>query len=321
MNRFVATRPPRHPARRVLAPPPGSGAAELAADDRWPGWRGRTDRAWRSGAKLPLEWTATKNIAVEDGDPGSRALLAHRLGRPASSSPRRSRATSCPARRRVKHVSDGTGVPASRRDGRRPPAHLQGARARREGRPRRSGSAPSGKARRSTRVTRRRASPRPPRSPTASGSTPYFGSEGLYAYDFDGQARLEVRARRRGARWASGVGTSPAPLQGPRHPALRRGQRRRSPTSSASTAAPGKEVWRVPRKIEISWATPVIVHGATRDELVTGGNEADHRLRPRDRSRAVADEGPREQRGHHSRSWATEWWWSPRAIPTRSRWR
>ena len=35
----------------------------------------------------------------------------------------------------------------------------------------------------------------------------------------------------------------------------------------------GKEAWRVPRKIEVSWATPVIVKAAGRDELVTAGNQ------------------------------------------------
>jgi len=36
----------------------------------------------------------------------------------------------------------------------------------------------------------------------------------------------------------------------------------------------GKEVWRVPRKVQVSWATPVIVKAGGRDELVTSGTEA-----------------------------------------------
>ena len=36
----------------------------------------------------------------------------------------------------------------------------------------------------------------------------------------------------------------------------------------------GKEVWRTPRKIQVSWATPVIVKAEGRDELVTSGTEA-----------------------------------------------
>src|SRR5260221_8953043 len=36
----------------------------------------------------------------------------------------------------------------------------------------------------------------------------------------------------------------------------------------------GKEVWRVPRKVQVSWATPVIVKAGARDELVTSGTEA-----------------------------------------------
>jgi outer membrane protein assembly factor BamB len=37
--------------------------------------------------------------------------------------------------------------------------------------------------------------------------------------------------------------------------------------------ATGKEVWRTPRKVQVSWATPVIVRAAGRDELVTAGFE------------------------------------------------
>ncbi len=36
----------------------------------------------------------------------------------------------------------------------------------------------------------------------------------------------------------------------------------------------GKEVWRVPRKVQVSWATPVIVSANGGDELVASGTEA-----------------------------------------------
>ena len=37
--------------------------------------------------------------------------------------------------------------------------------------------------------------------------------------------------------------------------------------------ATGKEVWRASRKVQLSWATPVLVRAGGRDELVTAGNE------------------------------------------------
>src|SRR6266536_785813 len=36
----------------------------------------------------------------------------------------------------------------------------------------------------------------------------------------------------------------------------------------------GKEPWRVPRKVDITWSTPVLVNTATRTELVTSAAEA-----------------------------------------------
>jgi len=36
----------------------------------------------------------------------------------------------------------------------------------------------------------------------------------------------------------------------------------------------GKEAWRVPRKVDVTWSTPVLVHTATRTELVTSAAEA-----------------------------------------------
>ena len=42
----------------------------------------------------------------------------------------------------------------------------------------------------------------------------------------------------------------------------------------ALDSASGKEVWRVKRDVELSWATPILVKSNGRDELVTAGNQA-----------------------------------------------
>jgi len=36
----------------------------------------------------------------------------------------------------------------------------------------------------------------------------------------------------------------------------------------------GKEAWRSPRKVQVSWATPLLVRTSTRAELITSGTEA-----------------------------------------------
>jgi outer membrane protein assembly factor BamB len=41
----------------------------------------------------------------------------------------------------------------------------------------------------------------------------------------------------------------------------------------AFDAKTGKEVWRTPRKVQASWATPVVVSTGGHEELVTSGNE------------------------------------------------
>jgi outer membrane protein assembly factor BamB len=35
----------------------------------------------------------------------------------------------------------------------------------------------------------------------------------------------------------------------------------------------GKEIWRTPRKVQVSWSTPLLVQTATRAELITSGTE------------------------------------------------
>src|SRR6185295_20090185 len=35
----------------------------------------------------------------------------------------------------------------------------------------------------------------------------------------------------------------------------------------------GKEVWRTPRKVQVSWSTPLLVRTAKRPELITSGTE------------------------------------------------
>jgi outer membrane protein assembly factor BamB len=111
-------------------------------------------------------------------------------------------------------------------------------------------------------------------TPIVDGERVYawFGSEGLYTYDFQGN--LLWKAELGGIATAGvGVGTSPV-----MHGELIILQCDEDDGVKSFIAAldrrTGKEVWRVARKVQVSWATPVIVKAGGRDELVTAGAEA-----------------------------------------------
>src|SRR5262249_1827476 len=99
----------------------------------------------------------------------------------------------------------------------------------------------------------------------------YFGAEGMYAYDFQGN--LAWKWWPGGiATMGVGVGTSPVFYKD----VLILQCDEDEGTASfivALNRATGKEAWRAPRKVQVSWATPVLVHAAGRDELVTAGDE------------------------------------------------
>ncbi|MGH7340712.1 MAG: PQQ-binding-like beta-propeller repeat protein, partial [Candidatus Rokuibacteriota bacterium] len=99
----------------------------------------------------------------------------------------------------------------------------------------------------------------------------YFGAEGMFALDFDG--KLAWKASLDGvATMGVGVGTSPVLYKD-----LLILQRDEDSGAKSVLLAldrkTGKEVWRVPRKVQVSWGTPILVRAEGRDELVTTGTE------------------------------------------------
>ena len=50
----------------------------------------------------------------------------------------------------------------------------------------------------------------------------------------------------------------------------------------------GKEVWKTPRKVQVSWSTPLLVTTSKRAELITSGTETIVSYDPADRKRALA---------------------------------
>ena len=99
----------------------------------------------------------------------------------------------------------------------------------------------------------------------------WFGSEGMYAYDFQGALVWKTRL---GGIAAFGMGTGSSPVLYDNLVILQcdddNGERSFIVALDKQT---GKEVWRTRRAVQAGWSTPVIASAGTRDELVTSGNE------------------------------------------------
>lgn len=99
----------------------------------------------------------------------------------------------------------------------------------------------------------------------------YFGSEGLYCYDFKGKL---IWKKSLGPILTLGMGVASSPVL---HENLLILQCDENMGKNSFIAAfdkkTGKEVWRTARPIQTSWTTPVIVKTSARTELITSGNE------------------------------------------------
>jgi len=101
----------------------------------------------------------------------------------------------------------------------------------------------------------------------------YFGSEGVYCYDFNGKL---IWKKSIGNIDTFGMGVGASPVLYENLVIFVCDQNLGVPKDSFMLALDkktGKEVWRVARPIQGSWATPVIVKAAGRIEMVTSGNE------------------------------------------------
>jgi len=98
----------------------------------------------------------------------------------------------------------------------------------------------------------------------------YFGPEGLYAYDFSG--RLAWKVVEHFKTLGLGTGTSPIIYQG--LVIIQRDEDEgKASAIVAYDKATGREVWKTARPVQISWSTPVLVTVNNRTELVTNGTE------------------------------------------------
>jgi outer membrane protein assembly factor BamB len=112
-------------------------------------------------------------------------------------------------------------------------------------------------------------------TPVTDGSMvyAYFGTEGLYAYDFAGKLAWKFDP---GKIASVGMGVATSPVLHEKLLILQVDEENGDNSYIvALDKKSGREAWRTPRKgIEVSWATPVIVRAASgRAELVTIGNQ------------------------------------------------
>lgn len=99
----------------------------------------------------------------------------------------------------------------------------------------------------------------------------FFGSEGLYAYDFEGKLIWKQDLGKIGT---ASVGYGVSPILYQNLVLMQCDDSGGNSFIAAYDKKTGKEVWRVARKVDLTWVTPVLVQAANRVELVTAAAEA-----------------------------------------------
>lgn len=99
----------------------------------------------------------------------------------------------------------------------------------------------------------------------------FFGSEGLYAYDFAGKLLWKQAMPKIGT---ASVGYGVSPILYNNLVIMLCDDSGGNSFIAAYDKKTGKEAWRVARKVDITWSSPVLVHTKSRPELVTAAAEA-----------------------------------------------
>lgn len=111
-------------------------------------------------------------------------------------------------------------------------------------------------------------------TPATDGKLVYafFGAEGLYAYDMKGKLAWKADLGKLGT-VGMGTGTSPIIYE---NLVLMQCDEENGGASFivALDKKTGKQVWKTPRKVQVSWATPLLVRTGSRAELIASGTEA-----------------------------------------------
>lgn len=244
--------------------------AVLAAPPHWSQWRGPDGQGIAREAGVPLEWSATKNVVWKTPIPGrgfsSPVVWGDRIFLTTAIE-----GELVPGAKAVGHLIDGKefvhpdGVGADRKhtfkvlalDARS--GRILWERTAWEGTP--------------FDTRHRRGSFAAP-TPVVDGERvyAYFGSEGLYVYDLAGQPVWSWQTPGI-ASFGVGVGTSPVLHENVVILQCDEDNGEKSFIVGLDRRS-GKELWRTPRQVEVSWATPILVTSGGRRELVTAGSQA-----------------------------------------------
>ncbi len=100
----------------------------------------------------------------------------------------------------------------------------------------------------------------------------FFGTEGLYAYDLGGKLAWKADVGKLGT---VGMGTGTSPILYNNLVILQCDEENGAASFIVGIdKKTGMEVWKTPRKVQVSWATPILVSTSKRVELITSGSEA-----------------------------------------------
>lgn len=249
---------------------PGSFLKTSNAAD-WPQWRGPMGTGVSSEKNVPAEWSSNKNIKWKTPIPGrshsSPIVFGHRIFLTTAIE-----GDVVPGAKAVKHIVEGDkeflhpdSVGADRRHtfkvicldretGKILWEQIAFVGTPYDNRHRKSSYAAS--------------------TPATDGKLVYafFGSEGLYAYDVKGKLAWKADLGKLGT---VGMGTGTSPILFDKLVLMQCDEENgESSFIVALDKKSGKEVWRTPRKVQVSWATPVLVKTAKRAELIASGTEA-----------------------------------------------
>ncbi|HET6893544.1 MAG TPA: PQQ-binding-like beta-propeller repeat protein [Pyrinomonadaceae bacterium] len=100
----------------------------------------------------------------------------------------------------------------------------------------------------------------------------FFGAEGLYAYDMKGRLAWKADLGKLGT---VGMGTGTSPILYENLVIMQCDEENGQASFIVGLdKKTGKEVWKAPRKVQVSWSTPLLVRTSKRAELVTVGTES-----------------------------------------------
>ena len=250
-----------------------AGGAALAVEPsyNWPQWRGPAGQGISNDGRVPLEWSATQNVLWKTPIPGrghsqpivwgDRVFLTTAV-----------EGEVVPGAAAVKHVDEGKEFlhPDSVGANKKHTFKVLAMDAK-TGKPLWERTAWEG----TPYDDRHKKSSYAAPTPVTDGERvyAYFGTEGLYAYDFAGQLLWKTMPGKI-ATLGMAVGTSPV-LHGNVVILQCDEDGGKASFIVAYDKKTGKEAWRQSRPVQVSWSTPVLVEAREprRTELVTTGNE------------------------------------------------